>query len=459
VFSIWRDSLYKVPASGGTAELYLSVDPATEVDFHRISALPDNRIIIMNHLRSAPASYRAEIFDGKKRIVLVKNDAGLGSFAPTHGLGLIYAPPGYLLFSRYDANPGVWAVPFSTDPVDLSKAVLVEAGSDVVDAADDGTLLTESIPTQNTMFRLAWLDRGGRVSEIPAQVEFEDSSGAVATTQGMAFALSPDSHLVTFASASPRDIFIRDLSTSVDTRLTFDGIAKGNPSWFPSGRRVLYSVRTLPELSKMFWRDVDGTGDAHEVGAGSNGRISPDGRYIVYLLDDRGRARIRYAEILPDSTFGPPQNVFSSVDEPNVSSFDLSTDGRFIAYTSVGVRTEPEIFLTQFPTGKGRWQVTSGESATLPRFSHDGRELFYVSGSAPGKLIAVPIALQPAVKLGPASVVIDMTKKEANGLTAARGYDVSRDWKRFLLSRSLPSGGNEDARLVVLQNWLAAIKK
>ena len=131
VFSVWRDSLYKVPASGGTAELYLSVDPATEVDFHRISALPDNRIILMTHLRGAKASYRAEMFDGKKRMVLVKSDRGLGNFTSTHGMGLIYAPPGYLLFSRNDANTGIWAVPFSTDPIDLSKAVLVEAGSDV----------------------------------------------------------------------------------------------------------------------------------------------------------------------------------------------------------------------------------------------------------------------------------------------------------------------------------------
>lgn len=72
--------------------------------------------------------------------------------------------------------------------------------------------------------------------------------------------------------------------------------------------------------------------------------------------------------------------------------------------------------------------------------------------------MAVPITSQPAVKLGPPSVAVDMTRKEANGLTAARGYDVSRDGKRFLFSRPLQSGELE-ARQVVLQNWLAAIKK
>jgi hypothetical protein len=62
-----------------------------------------------------------------------------GSFTDTHAMGFIYAPPGCLLFRRDDSNVGVWAVPFSAGPLDLSKAVLIEAGADVVDAGEDGT--------------------------------------------------------------------------------------------------------------------------------------------------------------------------------------------------------------------------------------------------------------------------------------------------------------------------------
>ena len=73
--------------------------------------------------------------------------------------------------------------------------------------------------------------------------------------------------------------------------------------------------------------------------------------------------------------------------------------------------------------------------------------------------MAVPIESQPAVKLGPASVVIDATRKEANGLTTARGYDVSRDGRRFLLARPRQVGENETGKLVIVQNWLSIIKK
>jgi hypothetical protein len=75
------------------------------------------------------------------------------------------------------------------------------------------------------------VDRSGFVSQIPAPLELH-SYGSVGTQDGMAFALSRDSHRVMFAAGSAPDIFIRDLPPAVDKRLTFDGIDKGNPSWF-----------------------------------------------------------------------------------------------------------------------------------------------------------------------------------------------------------------------------------
>lgn len=450
VFSVWRDSLYKVSASGGAAELYLAVNTASEIDFHQISALKDNRVIVQTHLRGVAGSYRTEIFDGKERVVLSMDN---------HAVGFIYAPPGYFLFSRNDVNRAVWAVPFSAGPLDLSKAVVIEAGAYLVDAAEDGTLLMELTSTGAGKSELTWVDRSGFVSKIPGTTTELQARGPVALPDGMAFALSPDSHRVMFVAGLPPDIFIRDLSTAVDTRLTFDGIRKGNPSWFPAGDHVLYSLNPIAETSKMVRRQVDGTGDARELGPGAGAKISPDGRHAIYLLDDRGRVRLRYADVLADGTLGPPQRVFSTDDEPNISSFDLSPDAHLIAYTSVSAGSEPDIFLTQFPSGKGLWQVPTGGNASLPRFSHDGHELFYVSGPAPGKLMAVSIASQPSVTLGPADVVVDMTKREANGLTAAHGYDVSRDGRRFLFSRPLQTGQSEGPRFVVLQNWLASIKK
>jgi hypothetical protein len=44
-------------------------------------------------------------------------------------------------------------------------------------------------------------------------------------------------------------------------------------------------------------------------------------------------------------------------------------------------------------------------------------------------------------------------------MTTVHGYDVSPDAKRFLLSRPAQSGEAESIKQIVLQNWLASIKK
>ena len=51
VFAVWRDGLYKAPATGGTPTLVLPIDAATEVDFHAFTPMPDERLIVIAHER------------------------------------------------------------------------------------------------------------------------------------------------------------------------------------------------------------------------------------------------------------------------------------------------------------------------------------------------------------------------------------------------------------------------
>ena len=66
---------------------------------------------------------------------------------------------------------------------------------------------------------------------------------------------------------------------------------------------------------------------------------------------------------------------------------------------------------------------------------------------------------QPAVRFGAPRVAVDMTRKEANGLTAAFGYDLSRDSQRFLLSRPQQVAEDEAGKRIIVQNWLSAVRK
>ena len=53
----------------------------------------------------------------------------------------------------------------------------------------------------------------------------------------------------------------------------------------------------------------------------------------MFVKDVQGIGRAMRAAFLPDGGVGAPQTVFSG-DEPNVTDFDLSADGRLLAYST-----------------------------------------------------------------------------------------------------------------------------
>ena len=90
VFSVWRDSLYKVPATGGTPTVHLAVNPAAEIDFHQVTALPGDRLLVAAHQRQSDFDI-VELVDGQQRIV-ISTDKTANLFE--------YAAPGWLLVPR-----------------------------------------------------------------------------------------------------------------------------------------------------------------------------------------------------------------------------------------------------------------------------------------------------------------------------------------------------------------------
>ena len=280
------------------------------------------------------------------------------------------------------------------------------------------------------------------------------------------FALSPDGRRVAFIVGVGPDanVVVRDLASG-DTRLTFNKATDAGaswsetaaPAWFPAGDRILHATGSVEDMT-LVARRADVAGEARGVTAGRVGVISKDGRTLAMLLDERGRGRLRHAALLPDDTIGPAQPVFHGKDEPNVMDISLSPDGRALAY----VAREDEktnVWLTEFPTSKGQWLVVEGGSR--PRFSRDGRELFDLKGvrdergQPRAQLMAAPVTVDPAVTIGPAVAVYESSDPAG---PRPDGYDVSMDGRRFLMSKPVPPAPGDGPRLVLVQNWRAALK-
>ena len=148
--------------------------------------------------------------------------------------------------------------------------------------------------------------------------------------------------------------------------------------------------------------------------------------------------------------------LFPANAEPTVRWFDVSPNRQLLAFTDrSGNEQQPNVFVTTLPDLRERRQVTSN-GGSRPRFSRDGTSLWYFTGVAAAgatrrELHVVPVTMNP-LTLGARSVVL--VEDPSNGISFT-WFDVAEDGRLLMTRWADPQPGDE-ARVVLLQNWLAA---
>jgi serine/threonine-protein kinase len=132
----------------------------------------------------------------------------------------------------------------------------------------------------------------------------------------------------------------------------------------------------------------------------------------------------------------------------------LSPDGHWVAYQS-DETGRFEIYVRPFPdVNAERVPVSTGGGAS-PRWSPDGREVFFHDGS---NMLAVPIRTSPALAAGAPRVLF-----EASRFNERLGpiYDAAPDVQRFLFLRPGGPDGAPSRRtdLRLVQQWDRVLKE
>jgi len=176
---------------------------------------------------------------------------------------------------------------------------------------------------------------------------------------------------------------------------------------------------------------------------------SRDGRYLVYS-EINPQTRLNELWILEDPMNpGARKPVLVGAG----SQGQISPDGKWLAYYNAG-----QIKARPFPTGEGVWQVST-EGGIEPRWRADGRELFYLRSGTP-----IMQMMSVAVAAGPRPFADDVNPQKLfeyrgsylNPRRSQFDYSPSGDGKRFLV-RTYAS--TAQPTLDVLVNWQAGLKK
>ena len=303
---------------------------------------------------------------------------------------------------------------------------------------------------------LIWVSRDGRVEPTTAPPHPINvlPSGLRISPDGARVALTLDTDARTSGAtnaalpATVSDIWIWDVRRNTVTRLSQSGQAAG-PVWTPDSKRVCYSSNL-----DVLCQAADGGGPIQTMATlpqfGLLKAFSPDGTRLVWH-----DAATPTSDIFMTTT-GATVDTRPLIKTPfSETGPAISPDGRWLAYQS-NETGRSEVYVRPFPdVDKRRWQI-SNEGGMEPRWSKDGRELFYTFGGGP-----VPRILWAAATQAGADFTADPPRilvKLSSDMSVA--YDIAPDG-RFLFHA--PAATNAPAlqrvsQIVVVEHWFDELR-
>jgi Tol biopolymer transport system component/tRNA A-37 threonylcarbamoyl transferase component Bud32 len=448
------DGLQLIPAGGGSPVVVTEPDESRGERRHcHPEFLPDGHRFLYVAMTSNSD------FQGEHRLMMGDLDGGEPrDLAPTfsgaqfaHG-HLWYVADGVLMARPFDPEAAAFTGPavavadgvaYSGWAAWLARRYFCVAPAGVI-AYHTGLPSTKSI--------LTWYDRQGKELSTVGKPENQYHVG-----------ISPDGHQAALQVEDRADVtwalWLYDLARGVRNRLTFDPSPAAVPVWSRDGKRIAFSTTRTGRLEVFFKPAAGGEarrllphgltadGDSAAMAQAFPLDWSPGDRSLVIAARPEGGDWDLWA--VPLDTAAVPFRIRPSpMDEEDAA---VSPDGRWLAYMS----DEPghfEIYVTDFPDGRHRWQVSS-EGGMRPEWGPDGTELFFLDPE--GTLMSV------AIDTTRATFAVEGTHPlfQVEGrryVTAEPGvYAVGPSAERFLVNRVIAEGSA--APLAVIVGWPEAL--
>ena len=370
--------IYRVSAAGGESSLVLHPNEVGAAGLFCPKFLPDGNHFIV-YARGGDAKKRGQ--EGVWLATLDRSEKP--RFLAPADSNAAYVEPGYLLFARdgqlraqrFDAKKlRVTGDPRTLAPVQMSDP----AYGPLFTASSSGMLVYQP-------------SGSAQLSELVLKNRKGETLRTIAPPSAyMTLRISPDGKRVAVLrgrDAGLNDIWILGIGDGALNRFTFDSVRLAVPVWSSSGDEIAYAMasrivskraegspRTIVALPGEYLAPADWSADGKFLAGNRYARDNPDA--VVWSLEKKAWIEVAAS----------PAAEFST---------SFSPDGKWVVYVS-DESGRAEVYVQAFPpTGEKHQMSTAGGMA--PRWSRSG-EIFWVDPN--NRLNAAAVTTTPAFRAG-----------------------------------------------------------
>jgi Tol biopolymer transport system component len=302
--------------------------------------------------------------------------------------------------------------------------------------------------------RLMWYGRDGRpMGTVGESGNYGD------------VAISPDGkRIAVHLHEEPQggNLWLWDTSRGNLSQFTFDLSHNMVPIWFPDGASIVFASNRVGGIFNLYRKGVTGV-TAEERFFESKMNTMPEAATAHHgglVLFAHGSS-VSELSIWRLPLSGDRTAAQLKLSSPGEMLSEFSPDGRWIAYCKLGTGGSGlEVYVRSYPMLNGPWRISTSGGGSHPRWSTDGRELYYLN---PGSTVIMGAAISTdgtSLSVGTPRAVVK-TRVRGDHVPGGAPYDVARDGRllvnEFLESAPAPGSASDTSAFTVVLNFLSGL--